>query len=205
MKLRLSFCLLLLCVFTFSTFAQTKIRVGTKIGVGAGKYKPILQGTSNRFQRANLIGLGSAFVDDRIRESNFYIRYELGFAKRPTPSDYMIDADVAISTQLLWQSESGWAFGAGLRAALVLSIMGETSLFVYQRSAHELAIPLSVEKHWALGDGSAINLGVMSQASLTRVFRDCLWWDNPFDRATNPCVEQAVRGGLIYVGFLYQL
>ena len=208
MKLTRTFCILISCLFTLSALgqsSQSKIRIGNKIGIGIGKFKPISPANSGQYQRLDILALGSAFLDARIKDSKFYVRYELGIAKIPTPTDYLIDSDASISTQLLWQGQSGWAFGGGLRAALMLSIAGETSLFVYQRSSHELSIPLTIEKHWSISETAAVNVGLMSQASLTRVFRDCLWWDDPFSRTTTPCIEQAIRGGLIYVGFLYQL
>ncbi|MEL7530403.1 MAG: hypothetical protein AAFN10_03805 [Bacteroidota bacterium] len=208
MKLTQTLCCLLLLSFSASVFAQSsqsRIRIGNKIGTGIGKFKPIVPLTSDQYQRPDILGLCSVFLDSRIKESKFYVRYELGVSKLPTPSDYLLDLDASISTQLLWQGQSGWAFGAGLRAALLLSITGETSLFVYQRSTHEFAIPLTIEKHWALGQQSAVNIGMTTTASLTRVFGDCLWWDDPFNRPTSACIEQTIRGGLMYVGFIYKL
>ncbi|MEM6346843.1 MAG: hypothetical protein AAF927_23345 [Bacteroidota bacterium] len=206
--IKIIFCLGLLAIGS-KVQAQLKIdhlTLGVKIGFGLGKFQPITPVSSAQYQRLELVGLNNYFVDSRIADSKFFMRYELGLAKPPGPYDYMLDLEASFSPQLFWQpKEDGLVFGTGLRAALLLSIAGETSIFVYSRSAYDLSIPLLVEKRLKLGGNASFNVGLMTAASLTRTLGDCLWWENPNGLAITPCRGQLIREGLIYFGLLYKL
>ncbi len=146
--------------------AQEKIipqqQIGLWGGIGVGQYINLLEPRYSFLGDRRVLWNINANYDQQIKQSNWWLRYDATFSKRPARAHYLSSA-----LNVLYRSKRNFMIGMGLQMSVVRAPYRDNSSIPNNRFT--LDLPLTLEKQFRLTENLSVHTTLKLDIALTPI------------------------------------
>ncbi|MFK7922572.1 MAG: hypothetical protein AB8H47_11485 [Bacteroidia bacterium] len=186
--------------------APVQRQLGLWGGIGAGQYINVTDNSRSPLGGRMMLWTVAANYDRRIKESNWLVRYQLGFSRRPQPAISSKFHYLSSSFSFLHRSKRDFLIGLGLQVSRVFVYVHEEYRdgYTLENNDFELAIPLLLEKQFVLNERLSLHATIKGDISATAIIpRFCT--ASPTNPTRSNCYHFFSESVFAGVGIKYDL